>query len=198
MTPQGEHVEAPIGDSHELWLVDPLDGTINFAHNIPHFAVSVACWRDGEPTAGAIADPMVGELFSFERDPDGRSAAFHDGVELPQLPPGRAGDSLVYIGSSVRRLPEVLSRFRGTRQLASAALALVWTGVGRTGAYVQSGGLNPWDWGVGAPFIEAVGGTVTDEGGTEWPAPLSGTTGIIAAASGVHAEIAPIIGELDR
>jgi fructose-1,6-bisphosphatase/inositol monophosphatase family enzyme len=83
--------------------------------------------------------------------------------------------------------------FRGSRQRASACLALAWTGVGRAGAYIQLGGLNAWDWAVGAPFVTAAGGTVTDADGGGWAAPLSGTTGIVAASRQVYADIAPLL-----
>lgn len=184
----------------ELWIVDPLDGTINFAHSIPHFAVSVACWRSGVPVAGAIVDPMVGETFSFERAAGAAPAdghAFHDGRTVSIVDPGSAAHALVYIGSSVRRLPEVVSRFRGCRQVASAALALSWTGVGRTGAYIQTGGLNAWDWAVGGPFIEAAGGVVTDPHVGLVDLPLEGRTGMLAAAPSIHAEIAPLLAHED-
>lgn len=173
----------------EVWLVDPLDGTINFAHGIPHFACSIACYQKGAPVAGAIFDPMVGELFSFQRNEDGQANAYHDQKIITMIDPSGAANSLVYIGSSVRHFPDVIRSFRGTRQLASAALALAWTGVGRTGAYVQLGGLNAWDWAVGAPFVQAAGGVVTDQDCVLWPAPLDQTTGIIAAAPSVHADI---------
>lgn len=191
-TPDGTSVDVLPADAHELWLVDPLDGTINFAHGIPHFAVSVGCWRDGAPVAGAIVDPMVGETFSFERD-DAGSSAWHDGREVRMVDPGGAANAIVYVGSSVRHLPGVIERFRGCRQLASAALALAWTGVGRTGAYVQLGGLNAWDWAVGAPFVEAAGGVVSTPDGTPWPPPLVGTTGLVAAAPSIHAELGQLL-----
>lgn len=194
--PHGTAVEVDLEAASELWIVDPLDGTINFAHGIPHFACSVACWRDGRPLAGAIVDPMVGETFSFERHAgsDGQGArAFHDGRPVTMVDPDGAGNALAYIGSSVRRYPELIGRFRGCRQLASACLALAWTGMGRTGAYVQLGGLNPWDWAVGVPFVQAAGGIVTDEHMRDWPAPLTATSGIVAAAPSVHAELATVI-----
>jgi myo-inositol-1(or 4)-monophosphatase len=197
-TPAGARVELAPADADELWIVDPLDGTINFAHDIPHFAVSVACWRRGRPVAGAIVDPMVGETFSVElAGPDG-DVAYHQGQPVLAPDPGSAGDALVYIGSSVRRLPELISRFRGCRQLASACLALAWTGVGRTGAYVQLGGLNPWDWAVGAPFVQAAGGVMSTPDGGAWQPPLVGTTGLMAAAPSVHEQIAPILAAATR
>jgi myo-inositol-1(or 4)-monophosphatase len=189
----GTRVDADPRQVEELWIVDPLDGTINFAHNIPHFAVSVACWRNGEPFAGAIADPMVGELFSFERTSADDQSAWHDGRRVELADPGGAGNTLVYVGNSASRMPELVARFRGVRQLASAALALVWVGVGRCGAYVQLGSLNAWDWAAGVPFIHAAGGVVSDETGHGWSAPLDRPTGIIAAAPSVHADVAALL-----
>jgi myo-inositol-1(or 4)-monophosphatase len=189
----GSPVESDPADVDELWIVDPLDGTINFAYGIPHFAVSIACWRRGEPVAGAIADPMVGEIFSFERTSDDDRAAFHNGERLEPLAAGSAGESLVYVGSSASRMPELLREFRGCRQLASAALALAWVTVGRCGAYVQLGKLNPWDWAAGVPMIRALGGVVTDDDGSAWRWELRGSTGIIAGPSGVHADVVRVL-----
>lgn len=176
--------------AEELWLVDPLDGTINFAHGVPHFCVSVACWRRGVPLAGAIADPMVGETFSFERHSANEQSAYHDGRLLDLGEGPQPSQSLLYIGGGGRGLVPLMRDFRSWRRLGSAALALAWTGVGRCGAYVQPGQLHPWDWAAGVPFIEAAGGTVTDAGGVDWNPRLNGTTGVIAAAPRIHALIA--------
>ena len=189
----GSRVEVDPASVHELWIVDPLDGTVNFAHDVPHFAVSIACWRRGVPFAGAIADPMVGEVFSFEQPVDGEAGAFHDGKQITLVDPGGAANALVYVGSSAARIPELVRQFRGVRQLASAALALAWTSVGRCGAYVQLGGLNSWDWAVGVPLIVAAGGVVTDSALDPWSVPLEGRTGIVAAAPSVHAEVAAFL-----
>lgn len=177
-----EHVE-------ELWLVDPLDGTVNFAHGVPHFCVSIACWRRGVPYAGAIVDPMVGETFSFEREADGSQAAWHETLRVDLGDGPAPHESLVYVGGSGSRLTPLLREFRSWRRLGSAALALAWTGTGRCGAYVQPGMLHPWDWAVGVPFIEAAGGAVTDAEGRAWTNGLRGTTGVIAASRGMHADV---------
>jgi myo-inositol-1(or 4)-monophosphatase len=177
------------GDADELWLVDPLDGTINFAHGVPHFCVSVACWRNGEPYAGAIVDPMVGETFSFERHSGAEQAAFHEGNQLDLGAGPAPSASLLCLGGGGASMRPLQREFRSWRRLGSAALALAWTGTGRSGAYVQPGQQHPWDWGVGVPFIIAAGGIVTDAGGGEWSSRLNGTTGVIAAAPRVHAAI---------
>ncbi|MCW2927207.1 MAG: Inositol-phosphate phosphatase [Thermoleophilia bacterium] len=176
----------------EVWLVDPLDGTINFAHGVPHFCVSVACWRSGEPFAGAIVDPMVGETFSFERHDAQTSSAFHDGTRLDLGEGPQPAHSLLYVGGGGPSLNTLKREFRSWRRLGSAALALAWVGAGRCGAYVQPGLLHPWDWGVGVPFIQAAGGTVTDGGGQGWSGRLHGTTGIVAAPRSIHAKIAEL------
>ncbi|MCW2923969.1 MAG: Inositol(or 4)-monophosphatase [Thermoleophilia bacterium] len=178
--------------AEELWIVDPLDGTVNFAHGVPHFCVSIACWRGGAPVAGAIVDPMVGETFSFERDPDGEGGAFHDGAPI-HLGEGVAPSrTLLTIGGGGPSLVPLMRQFRSWRRIGSAALSLAWTGSGRCGAYVQPGLLHPWDWAVGVPFIQAAGGVVTDGGGLDWTPRLSGTTGLIAASRTVHADIAEL------
>jgi len=171
------------------WVIDPLDGTVNFAHGIPHFCVSVACWSHGRPVAGAIVDPMVGETFSFEWVDENDRAAFHEGQRLRLGDGGSPHQSLVYIGGGGPALVPLLRRFRSWRRMGSAALALAWVGSGRCGAYVQPGMLHPWDWAVGAPFVLAAGGVITDGAGAPWLARLSGTTGIIAAPRGIHTDI---------
>ena len=194
----GVTIDLDPASADELWIVDPLDGTINFAYEIPHFGVSIACWRRGRPVAGCILDPMVGEEFSFEwpeHGEDGESAAFHGERHLHLDESITPGVSIVYLGSSAYRMPDIVGQFRGTRQLASAALALAWTAAGRCGAYIQPGGLQPWDWAVGAPLVQAAGGTVTDAGGRDWSAALDAATGIIAAAPGVHEPVAAALAD---
>ena len=191
-TATGDRVDVDPADAEEFWLVDPLDGTINFAHDVPHFCVSIACWRRGHPVAGAIVDPMVGETFSFEQHPDGTAIARHNGRVITLSDEVVAARSLLAVGGGGPSLVPLIRRFRSWRRLGSAGLALAWTGVGRCGAYVQTGLLHPWDWAVGVPFIEAAGGRVTDGGGLDWTPRLSGTTGVIAASPAIHAEIADL------
>lgn len=184
---------------HELWLVDPLDGTVNFAHGVPHFCVSIACWRGGTPVAGAIVDPMVGELFSFEwDDPAGATtrSAWHDGVRVKLDPRTIAREAMVYVGGEDNhRLRPAIGAFRAWRRLGSAALALSWVGVGRCGAYLQPGQLNAWDWGAGAPFVLAAGGTIVLPDGGDWVSHPSSNAGIVAGSVDIVAEVAPIVAD---
>lgn len=180
----------------ELWLVDPLDGTINFAHGIPHFCVSIACWRRGRPVAGAIRDPMVGETFSFEWEDDERRVAYHDGSVVVLGDGEPVSQTVVTVGGGGTELAPLMRRFRSWRRIGSAALALAWVGAGRCGAYVVPPSLHPWDWGAGVPFVMAAGGVVSDAGGELWQPPLDGTTGIIAAPRAVHAQVAGVAATL--
>lgn len=193
---RGAALDEDPAQSGELWIVDPLDGTVNFAHGIPHFCVSIACWRDGVPLAGAIVDPMVGESFSFERHAADDQRAFHDDLQVRLAAGVRAGESVLYVGGGGPRLVPLLRSFRSWRRLGSAALALAWTGVGRCAAYVQPGMLHPWDWAAGVPFIEAAGGRVTDFSCASWSAPLQGRTGVVAASPPIHELVARQLAEL--
>jgi myo-inositol-1(or 4)-monophosphatase len=197
-TPRDGDDAATPDELAEVWLIDPIDGTINFAHGLPHFCVSIACWRGAQPVAGAIVDPMIGETFSFEWDDAAagtRRTAYHDD-RVVDLGAGRPTiDSLLTIGGGGPKLRPIMRQFRSWRRIGSAALALAWVGVGRCGAYLQPGNLSPWDWGVGAPFVQAAGGIVTDAGGRDWHPRLHGVTGVIAGSSTVHATIAEQVAE---
>lgn len=182
-----------VGGAGDIWVVDPLDGTVNFAHGIPHFCVSIALWRDGVPVAGAIRDPMVGETFSFEAATGDAShgwqgRAFHDGCPLV-LAAIDSHDTMACLGGSTPMSRDLVGRFRGWRRIGSAALALAWVASGRFGAYVQLGNLMPWDWAAGAPLVLAAGGTVTDGHLGAFPFPLEGNRGTVACAPGIHAVV---------
>ena len=142
--------------------------------------------------AGAIVDPIAQECFSFESPQHGPGVSYLDDAQL-RLDPGiLPGEAIVFAGSKAFRHIDVMRRFAGRRQLASAALALAWTAAGRAGAYVQPGALQPWDWAVGAPLVQAAGGIITDPEGA-WSASLDGPTGIVAAGPAIHADVLPLL-----
>jgi myo-inositol-1(or 4)-monophosphatase len=157
----GEEGGDVAGTSGLRWVVDPLDGTINFLFGIPQWAVSIAC-EDAEGTvAGAIYDPMRDELWSAERDGPARL----DG--RPVRSPGRSdlATAMVATGfgydAEVRRYQaEVVARLlpevRDIRRLGSAALDLAWTAAGRYDAYYERG-LNRWDLAAGVLICERAG-----------------------------------------
>jgi myo-inositol-1(or 4)-monophosphatase len=168
--------------AHEVvWVVDPLDGTVNFAHSIPGFAVSIACLVQGHVIAGAIVDPLLDERYTFEDNGTAQIAAC-DGVPLAVDPQRQPGTSMLCIGGRVAGDPMLREGFQGWRRLGSAALALAWIAAGRFGAYAQPAQLSPWDVAVGAPLVQAAGGRCYTEHGEPWNLQLHTTGGLLAGA----------------
>jgi len=177
------------------WLVDPLDGTTNFAHNYPFFCVSVAAEVDGELAAGAVYDPVRGELFSAARG----GGATLDGAPIAVSSIATVGDALLVTGFpySVREHPETilplfeafLLRAQGVRRDGSAALNLCYLACGRFDGFWE-GHLSPWDMAAGVLIVREAGGTVTDYDGG--PFRLDGRQ-ILASNGRVHDEMRAIL-----
>jgi myo-inositol-1(or 4)-monophosphatase len=180
------------GTSGLRWVVDPLDGTINFLFGIPQWAVSIACEDAGGTLAGVIYDPMRDELWSVERDGparlDGRS------IETP----GRTdlATALVSTGfgydADVRRVQaaivaRLLPQVRDIRRFGSAALDLAWTAAGRYDAFFERG-LNPWDLAAGELICLRAGLEVRQLEPVP-PAPA----GVVVAPPGLIGELEPLV-----
>ena len=164
----GAHAAAP--SSRVRWIVDPLDGTTNFAHNYPFFCVSVGVEVDGVITAGAVFDPVRDELFA---------AALGAGATLNSVPIrasscARLEDALLVTGFpyDVREHPErhvplfqdFLVRAQGVRRDGSAALNLCYLAMGRFDGFWE-GHLSPWDVAAGSLIVREAGGMLTDFAG---------------------------------
>ena len=182
-------------DKTHRWIVDPLDGTLNFLHAIPHFAISLALEREGMVVAGVIYNPANDELFSAERgkgaflnDQRLRVAArkrLADSVVACALPhPGR-GDVLLTRNEHVA----VQEKVAGLRRFGAAALDLAWVAAGRLDAYWERG-LSPWDMAAGIALVREAGGFVTDLDGGE---AMLATGGIIAGNDAVHRELLRVV-----
>jgi len=154
------------------WIVDPLDGTTNFAHNYPFFAVSIAAESDGQLKAGAVYDPVRDELFSAAAG----AGATLNGARLRVSAVERIEDALLVTGFpyDVRERPEAilttfrafLTRAQGIRRDGSAALNLCYLAAGRFDGFWERG-LSPWDMAAGVLIVREAGGRVTDfDGGT--------------------------------
>jgi len=152
-------------DSEYRWLVDPLDGTTNYAHGYPCFAVSIALERSGEILLGVVYDPMHEELFAAERG----SGAMLNGRPIHVSRISRLSDSLLVTGFpyNVRTNPasiEYFARFmnnaQAVRRDGSAALDMCYVACGRFDGFWEMG-LNPWDMAAGRLIIEEAGGRVT-------------------------------------
>lgn len=166
----GEEGDDVQGTSGLHWVVDPLDGTINFLFGIPQWCVSVAV-KDGAGTiAGAVYDPNRGELFTAMRDSPARLASAQGTIELaPQeVARSRGGDlatAMVATGlaydadvraAQARVLARVIPRVRDIRRFGSAALDLAWTAAGRYDAYFERT-VKQWDVAAGVLICERAG-----------------------------------------
>ena len=186
---------ARTGDAPLRWIIDPLDGTTNYAHNYPFFSVSIAAEWEGERVAGAVYDPVAREMFA---------AALGSGATLNGAPIRVSGiadleSALLVTGFpyDVREHPErvlpafqaFLSRAQGVRRDGSATLNLCYTAMGRFDGFWEPR-LSPWDMAAGALFVREAGGRVTDYRGG--PFDLSGGE-ILASNGGLHAEMMDVL-----
>jgi myo-inositol-1(or 4)-monophosphatase len=157
----GEEGGDRAGTSGLHWIVDPLDGTVNFLFGIPQWAVSIACEDADGALVGVVYDPPRDELFSAERDGaptlDGRpiTASDKEDMATAMVGTGFGYDADVRRAQAVvaaRLLPEV----RDLRRFGAAAIDLAWTACGRLDAYYEHG-LNPWDLAAGGLICERAG-----------------------------------------
>ena len=159
-------------DSQHRWIIDPLDGTTNFLHGIPMFAVSIALERQGQIVAGVVFNPAMDELFTAER---GGGAFMNDrrlrvagrtdltdaviGTGVPHM--GRG-----FHGRYLHQLAAVMPKVSGIRRAGAAALDLCYIAAGRMDGFWEEG-LSPWDIAAGTVIIREAGGYVTDEKGNQ-------------------------------
>ena len=160
-------------DKTHTWIADPLDGTTNFLHAIPHFAVTVALERDGGIVAGVTYNPITNEMFWAER---GKGCFLND-KRLRVAARRELGESVLATGipfmgrpghaTFLKELHQIAQRVSGVRRYGSAALDLAWVAAGRFDGFWERG-LKSWDVAAGIVLVREAGGMVSDlEGGTE-------------------------------
>ncbi|HEY8869104.1 MAG TPA: inositol monophosphatase family protein [Candidatus Limnocylindrales bacterium] len=178
-----------------VWVVDPIDGTINYANGIPFFCVSIALVVDGRPTVGAVHDPVRGETFSASRfgpaTLDGERIAVSDKEALSDFVV-----SMALSGRAVaRRALAVRKAVRVTRSMGSAALALAYVANGRFDAFIQQGGLSTWDIAAAGLIAERAGARVTNMTGGAWFDIAGGprSIGVLAAPATHHGALLGLI-----
>jgi myo-inositol-1(or 4)-monophosphatase len=156
-------------DSANRWIIDPLDGTTNFLHGIPIFAVSLGLEREGQLAAGVVYNPILNELYTVERG----AGAFLNDKRLRVAGRKELGDAVIATGAGpkMRSDEAYLAEYRrllaasaGVRGTGSSAMDLAWVASGRLDGYWHYG-LSPWDISAGILLVREAGGYVTDADG---------------------------------
>ncbi len=184
-------------DRSHTWIVDPLDGTTNFLHGIPQFAVSIALERDGVLVAGVVYNPATDELFTAER---GKGAMFNDqrlrvaarrhlsdAVVACGLPHRGRGDHAL----DSRETGAVQAEVAGMRRFGAAALDLAWVAAGRLDGYWEHD-LSPWDMAAGIVLVREAGGFVSDLDGKD---EMLAKGHIVAGNDAIHRSLLRVLKE---
>ena len=168
-----EEGERPEGRAEHLWLIDPLDGTVNYVHGYPALSITLALRHKGDSLIGAVYDPLLDEFYYAERG----AGATLNGAPLRVSQADRLLDTLLATGFPYQRatLPDnnvaefsrLVLRVQGIRRGGSAALDLAHVAAGRLDGYWEMH-LEPWDWAAGQVLIEEAGGKVTDFEAGPW------------------------------
>ncbi len=162
---EGGEIEG--ADTSNRWIIDPLEGTSNFLHGLPHFSISVALERDGEPFAGVIYEPVTDQMFAAEKG----QGAYLNNRRLRVSARKKMEESLFATGIPfagkddhdrfLKQLKEVMALSAGVRRFGSAALDLAYVAAGRFEGFWEIG-LHPWDIAAGIVLVREAGGFVTD------------------------------------
>jgi myo-inositol-1(or 4)-monophosphatase len=183
-------------DKTHRWIVDPLDGTTNFLHGIPMFAVSIGLERDGVLVAGIVYNPIADEMFTAEK---GKGAYLNDKRRLRVAARKTIADAVVATGIPHRGRPghpkfldemsTVMREVTGLRRTGSAALDLAWTAAGRFDGYWERN-LKPWDMAAGICIVRESGGLALDlDGGDK----MLDTGDILAGNSAMTKGLLPLL-----
>jgi len=160
----GEEGIAGKEDASRQWIVDPIDGTVNYFYNIPHFCVSLALRVDGEIILGVIHDPMMQETWTVEKGSPARlngkviQASAREKLEEAVLFVGCGKDEDA-LGTGLERFRKGSLRARKMRMMGSAALGMAYIACGRLDAYVESR-ISIWDIAAGQLLVQTAGGKV--------------------------------------
>ena len=187
-------------DTHHRWIIDPLDGTTNFLHGIPHWAISIALERDGEVIAGLVYEPLRDEVFWAEKG----AGAFVNDRRLRVSARRNLAEAVIGTGIPFRghgqhepylkTLGAVMAATSGVRRPGAAALDLAYVAAGRFDGFWEFG-LKPWDCAAGIILVREAGGYVSDlSGGYD----MLTTGDILAANDHLHLPLAALLRETGR
>lgn len=192
----GEELHQADAEAEHLWIVDPIDGTNNFAHQIPHFAVSIAYHHRGRPECGVVYNPILEQWFTALRG----QGAFHNDRKVQAATSARLTEVLIGVGFYYDRgammeatLTAIRDLFRqqihGIRRFGAASLDLCSVGTGSFGAFFEYE-LHAWDFAAGRLFVEEAGGRVTTCRGEPLP---TAKTDILASNGHLHDTVLEIV-----
>ena len=187
----GSHTAPPGGTAGRIWVIDPLDGTVNYANGLPMFCVSIGLVVDERPTVGVVLDPTRDETFAATVD----GPATLNGRPIHVSTKDKLTDyviSLSLAGRSVASRARALRKeIRISRSMGSAALALAYVGNGRFDAFVQETSLSAWDIAASGLIAERAGAVISAFDGSRWydPARPPRGAGIVAASPAFHERI---------
>jgi myo-inositol-1(or 4)-monophosphatase len=170
----GEEGPRTVQSQEYCWIIDPLDGTVNFIHGVPIFCVSIGVMHQGKMISGVVHAPLLKETFVAERG----KGAWLNGRKIQVSSVNRLVRSLAVTGFPyyvfakpqrvVRNLVRVMKEVQGIRRLGSAALDLSYVAMGRFETFWEEG-LSPWDVAAGSLLVEEAGGRITDlKGGDDY------------------------------
>lgn len=191
----GHHRRRRGGSGGRMWVIDPLDGTVNYANGIPYFCISVGLVDGDTPAVGVIHDPMRGDCYAATGD----GPATLNGATVRASAKAALSDfviSLAIIGrGGIGRERRIAREIRIPRRMGSAALSLAYVANGRFDAFVQNGGLSLWDVAAAGLIVERSGATVTSLSGGPWwdPSRRSATVSIVAAPQPHHATLLELL-----
>ncbi|MCA1588424.1 MAG: inositol monophosphatase [Chloroflexi bacterium] len=197
----GEHAGVLRDDGSNngrTWVVDPLDGTVNYANGVPYFCVSIGLVVDGRPRVGVVLDPARDDRYAATEE----GAATLNGHRVTASDKEALSDyvvSLAVIGrGGLARERRIAPAIRIHRRMGSAALSLAYVASGRFDAFIQNGGLSPWDVAAAGLIAERAGAVVTDiDGGAWWKTRVRGPrNSILAAPRAQHGALLEMLASL--
>jgi myo-inositol-1(or 4)-monophosphatase len=187
-------------DKSARWIVDPLDGTTNFLHGLPHWAISVALEKNGEIVAGVVYEPVHDEMFWAEKG----QGAYLNHQRLRVSERRNLGDALIATGMPFKGRPghaaflaeaeAVMTEVAGIRRWGAASLDLAYVAAGRFDGYWERN-LNPWDIAAGMLLVTEAGGFVGEIGGGR---NVVYGTSILAANAHLHLPLATVLRGAER
>jgi myo-inositol-1(or 4)-monophosphatase len=184
------------GHGDLVWYIDPLDGTVNYAHGVPVFCVSIACAWDGQTRLGVVYDPMRDEMFAAERGQgahlNGRPLHVSKATELQKtlLVTGFPYDTWTALDNNIKHFSKFARRTQGVRRLGSAALDACYVAAGRFDGFWELS-LRAWDIAAGALMAEEAGARVTTvDGKADY---MTTPHSVLACAPGIYDQMLDVL-----